>query len=103
MATPEQQADETISKAVWHVIAVTILWVSLFFFGVVMERLGLVGAILPERYFAGATGGLRNDLAECNSNLGTVGLEREAAKRNEESLRTNVAKLEKRLKELESH
>ena len=90
MATPEQQADTTIEKAVWHVIAVTVLWLSLFFFGVVMERLGLVGSILPESYFAGATGGLRTDLADCKSNLGSVTLERDVLKRTEDTLRQNI-------------
>lgn len=95
MANQVEQAsdDKTIEKAVWHYIAVTVLWISLFLFGVVMERLGMAGLFLPESVFSGETGAIRAEAAECQSNFATVKLERDICKRSEDTLRTEISRL----------
>jgi len=93
MADQQPAEDKTIEKAVWHYIAVTVLWVSLFLFGVIMERMGLTGVILPESIFSGETGSLRTDLGECQNNFATVKLDRDVCKRTEDTLRTEISKL----------
>ena len=88
--------DKTIERAVWHYIGVGVLWFSLFFTGVALERLGLttwmLSGILP-----GEVGSLRAQATERERNFGTVKLERDILKRQEDTLRVEIDKLRKQV------
>ena len=88
--------DTTIERAVWHYVGVGVLWLSLFFTGVALERLGLttwmLSGILP-----GEVGSLRAQATERERNFGTVKLERDILKRQEDTLRVEIDKLRKQV------
>ena len=88
--------DTTIEKAVWHYIGVGVLWFSLFFTGVALERLGLttwmLSGILP-----GEVGSLRAQATECKRDFGAIKLDRDILKRSEDTLRVEIDKLRKQV------
>ena len=88
--------DKTIERAVWHYVGVGVLWFSLFFTGVALERLGLTTWILLG-VVPGEVGSLRTQVADCQRNLGAVDLERDYAKRQEADTRRQIDKLRKQV------
>jgi len=44
--TQKVAASEDLSKAVWHYVGVGVLWLSLIFTGLALERLGLTSSYL---------------------------------------------------------
>ena len=88
--------DTTIERAVWHYVGVGVLWFSLFFTGVALERLGLttwmLSGVLP-----GEVGSLRIQATECERNFGTIRLDRDILKRQEDTLRVEIDKLRKQV------
>src|SRR5262249_12859891 len=92
----EATEEQTLEKAVWHYVGVTVLWLSLFFSGVALERLGLTTWILSGT-IPGEVGGLRTQVAECQRNLGTVDEQRHQIQRTEASLRVEVKRLQDQL------
>src|SRR6266849_5093121 len=62
---------EELSKAVWHYVGVTILWLSLIFTGLALERLGLTSNYLTG-IIPGEVGGLRVKNAEYETNIRTL-------------------------------
>jgi len=95
MAEDVKQApeDASIEKAVWHYVGVAVLWLSLFFTGMAFERLGLTSSILSG-IFPGEVGDLRTQATECEKNLGTIKFERDLLKRQEDTLRVEIKKLQ---------
>jgi hypothetical protein len=90
----DDTAEEiTIEKAVWHYVGVGVLWLSLFFTGVALERLGLTTGILSG-VVPGEVGLLRTQATECDRNLGTVKNERDLLKRQEDTLRVEIKRLQ---------
>jgi len=62
---------EELSKAVWHYVGVTVLWLSLIFTGLAVERLGLTSDYLIS-VIPGEVGGLRTQNAEYQTNIRTL-------------------------------
>jgi hypothetical protein len=95
MAEDVKQApeDTSIEKAVWHYVGVAVLWLSLFLTGMAFERLGLTSSIFSS-VFPGEVGSLRTQATECESNLGKIKLERDLLKRQEDTLRVEIKKLQ---------
>jgi len=62
---------EELSKAVWHYVGVTVLWLSLIFTGLAVERLGLTSDYLTS-VIPGEVGGLRTQNAEYQTNIRTL-------------------------------
>lgn len=58
---------EEISKAVWHYVGVGVLWFSLIFTGLALERLGLTSALLTS-VIPGEVNTLRAKNTEYESN-----------------------------------
>jgi hypothetical protein len=85
--------DKTVEKAVWHYVGVGVLWASLFLTGMAFERLGLTSWILSG-VLPGEVGSLRVQTTECTRNLGAVKLERDISKRQEDTLRVEIKKLQ---------
>ena len=72
MAEVKQVTDgEELSKAVWHYVGVGVLWLSLIFTGLALERLGLTSDYLTS-VIPGEVGGLRAKNAEYETNLRTL-------------------------------
>ena len=88
--------DKTMEKAVWHYVGVGLLWISLLFSGVALERLGLTSWIFAS-IVPGEVGSLRAQAAECERNLGTVKLDRDNLKHEEAGLRVEIKKLQGQL------
>jgi len=88
--------DKTIERAVWHYVGVGVLWFSLFFTGVALERLGLTTWMLSG-ILSGEVGSLRAQATERERNFGTVKLERDILKRQEDTLRVEIDKLRKQV------
>ncbi len=89
----EEVKDTTIEKAVWHYVGVAVLWTALFLTGMAFERLGLT-SFLFSGIFLGEVGSLRTQAAECESNLGKVKFERDILKRQEDTLRVEIKRLQ---------
>jgi hypothetical protein len=89
----QEGEDKTVEKAVWHYVGVTVLWTSLFLTGMAFERLGLT-SFLFSGVFPGEVGSLRAQATECDTNLGKVKLERDLLKRQEDTLRVEIKKLQ---------
>ena len=88
-----QAEDNSVEKAVWHYVGVTVLWLSLFLTGMAFERLGLT-SFLFSGILPGEIGSLRTQATECDTNLGKVKLERDLLKRQEDTLRTQIKQLQ---------
>jgi hypothetical protein len=89
-------SDTTLEKAVWGFAGTAVLWLSLFFSGVAIERLGLTSSIFSG-IFPGEVGSLRNQATECDKNLGTIKHERDNLKQTEAALRVEIKKLQDQL------
>jgi hypothetical protein len=85
--------DTTVERAVWGFAGTTVLWLSLFFSGVAIERLGLTSGIFSG-IFPGEVGSLRTQAAECDKNLGTIKHDRDNLKQTEAALRVEIKKLQ---------
>ena len=85
--------DKTVEKAVWHYVGVGVLWTSLFLTGMAFERLGLTSWIFAS-ILPGEVGSLRTQATECDRNLGTVKLDRDLLKRQEDTLRVEIKRLQ---------
>jgi hypothetical protein len=59
---------EELSKAVWHYVGVTVLWLGLILTGLAVERLGLTSDYLTG-VIPGEVGTLRQKNAEYESNI----------------------------------
>jgi len=80
MAEVKQVTEgEELSKAVWHYVGAGILWLSLIFTGLALERLGLTSDYLTS-VIPGEVGGLRAKNAEYETNLRTLKDENERIK-----------------------
>ena len=84
--------DKTVEKAVWGFVGTTFTWIALFVSGIAVERLGLTTGILSG-ILPGEVGSLETALAECQTNLSTVKLERDVLRRTEDTLRTEISRL----------
>ncbi len=72
MAEVKQVTEgEELSKAVWHYVGVGVLWLSLIFTGLALERLGLTSDYLTS-VIPGEVSGLRAKNAEYETNLRTL-------------------------------
>lgn len=98
MAQDTKQApeDQTIEKAVWHYVGVGVLWIALFLTGMAFERLGLTSFLLSNT-FPGEVGSLRQQVADCNKNLGSVKFDRDNLRQQDASLQVKVKKLQDQL------
>jgi hypothetical protein len=68
MAEVKQVTEgEELSKAVWHYVGVTVLWLSLIFTGLALERLGLTSDYLTS-VIPGEVSSLRAKNAEFETN-----------------------------------
>lgn len=92
----QSSGDTTVEKAVWGFVGTAVLWVSLFFSGVAIERLGLTSSIFSG-VFPGEAGSLRNRAADCDRNFGAAKFERDNLKSQEAALRVEIKKLQDRL------
>ena len=94
------QQDKTLEKAVWRYTGIGILWIALVLSGMALERLGLttwvLGSILP-----GQVGSLQTQAAECRDNFDKVKFERDITVRTVDTLRVEIAKLQKKVTALE--
>lgn len=80
MAEVKQVTEgEDLSKAVWHYVGVGVLWLSLIFTGLALERLGLTSDYLTS-VIPGEVGSLRAKNAEYETNLRTLKDENERIK-----------------------
>jgi hypothetical protein len=80
MAEVKQVTEgEELSKAIWHYVGVGVLWLSLIFTGLAVERLGLTSDYLTS-VIPGEVGGLRAKNAEYETNLRTLKDENERIK-----------------------
>jgi hypothetical protein len=90
---PEEQPLE---KVIWGYVGTAVLWISLLFTGLALERLGLttnmLSGILP-----GEVGTLREKVATCSRDLGVVKNERDTNKLTEGALRNEIDKLKRQL------
>ena len=69
MAEVKQVTEgEELSKAVWHYVGVTVLWLGLIFTGLAVERLGLTSDYLTG-VIPGEVGTLRQKNAEYETNI----------------------------------
>jgi hypothetical protein len=69
MAEVKQVTEgEELSKAVWHYVGVTVLWLGLIFTGLAVERLGLTSSYLTG-VIPGEVGTLRQKNAEYETNI----------------------------------
>jgi len=72
MAEVKQVTDgEELSKAVWHYVGVGVLWLSLIFTGLALERLGLTSDYLTS-VIPGEVSGLQAKNAEYETNIRTL-------------------------------
>ena len=92
----QSSKDTTMEKAIWGFVGTGVLWLSLFFSGVAIERLGLTSSIFSST-FPGEVGSLRNQVAECDKNLGTITHDRDNLKQTEAALRVEIKKLQDQL------
>jgi hypothetical protein len=91
--TPE---DKSLEKAVWHYVGIGVLWIALILSGIALERLGLTTSVLSG-LLPGEVGSLRKQVAECESNLRAIKLERDLLKRQEDTLRVEIKRLQDRV------
>ena len=72
MAEAKQVAEgEELSKVVWHYVGVGVLWFSLIFTGLALERLGLTSGYLTG-IIPGEVGSLRARNAEYETNMRNI-------------------------------
>jgi len=96
MANTVHQASEEqpLEKVVWGYVGTGVLWLSLLFSGIALERLGLSSNILSG-ILPGETGTLRTQVTECSRDLGIMKNERDTNKITEGALRVEIEKLKK--------
>ncbi len=86
--------EQSLEKAVWHIVGVGVMWLSLFLSGMACERLGLT-SFLFSGILPGETGSLRTKLAECDSNLKSTTQTRDEMMRSKQALEVEVSRLKK--------
>jgi hypothetical protein len=67
MADHKVTESEELSKAIWHYVGVGVLWLSLLFTGLALERLGLTSSYLTG-IIPGEVGELKKANAEYETN-----------------------------------
>ena len=71
MAENKVTEGEEFSKAIWHYVGVAVLWISLLFAGIALERLGLTSDYLTS-VVPSEVGGLKKQNTEFQDNQRNV-------------------------------
>ena len=99
--TEQTGGDSNLSKAVWHYISVSVLWIGLALTGVAFERLGLttpyLTGILP-----GEVNSLKTQVAELEGANKDITHARDRAAKTRNTLEVEVNKLKRVQRELEA-
>lgn len=94
MAETVQQEEQSMEKAIWGFVGTAVLWVSLLFSGIALERLGLTSGILSG-VLPGETGSLRNQAADLKDKLQTTERSLDEMMRTKQALEVEVSRLKK--------
>ncbi|MBI3245907.1 MAG: hypothetical protein HYZ50_05315 [Deltaproteobacteria bacterium] len=94
MAETVQQEEQSMEKAIWGLVGTAVLWISLLFSGIALERLGLTSRILSG-VLPGETGMLRTQAADLKDKLTTTERSYDEMMRTKQALEVEVSRLKK--------